>query len=113
MEGRPFDSLALAAPSVTAGKPPREGSWRPVWLISQRRYRANFGVEGAAAGDPALAPIRRASDMRRIGHAVLGSPKNQETVRWFRETLGLVCSDDVYAGDRENIIGQFSRIDAR
>ncbi len=52
------------------------------------------------------------SSVKRIGHAVLGSPKNQETVRWFRETLGLVCSDDVYAGDTENIIGQFSRIDA-
>jgi hypothetical protein len=50
--------------------------------------------------------------MRRIGHAVLGSPKNQETVRWFRDTLGLVCSDDVYAGDKENFIGRFSRIDA-
>jgi hypothetical protein len=36
----------------------------------------------------------------------------KETVRWFRETLGLVCADDVYAGDKEKIIGQFSRIDA-
>ena len=52
------------------------------------------------------------STVKRIGHAVLGSPKNQETVRWFRETLGLVCSDDVYAGEKENVIGQFSRIDA-
>jgi catechol 2,3-dioxygenase-like lactoylglutathione lyase family enzyme len=50
--------------------------------------------------------------VKRIGHAVLGSPKNQETVRWFRDTLGLVCSDDVYAGEKDNIIGQFSRIDA-
>ena len=50
--------------------------------------------------------------MKRIGHAVLGSPRNQETVRWFRETLGLVCSDDVYADEQDNIIGQFSRIDA-
>ena len=52
------------------------------------------------------------STVKRIGHAVLGSPKNQETVRWFRETLGLICSDDVYAGEKENLIGQFSRIDA-
>src|SRR4051794_8121464 len=47
-----------------------------------------------------IAPLNRAgevirfaagpSSVKRIGHAVLGSPKNQETVRWFRETLGLV-----------------------
>jgi catechol 2,3-dioxygenase-like lactoylglutathione lyase family enzyme len=52
------------------------------------------------------------STVKRIGHAVLGSPKNQETVRWFRDMLGLIPSDDVYAGEQENIIGQFSRIDA-
>lgn len=49
--------------------------------------------------------------IKRIGHAVLGSPNNTETVRWFRETLGLVCSDDIYAGQPDNIIGQFSRLD--
>ena len=52
------------------------------------------------------------STVKRIGHAVLGSPKNQETVRWFRETLGLIGSDDVYAGEKDNLIGQFSRVDA-
>ncbi len=68
------------------------------------------------------APLNRAGEVirfapgpasvKRIGHAVLGSPDNQGTVRWFRETLGLVCSDDIYAGEKDNIIGQFSRIDA-
>lgn len=70
----------------------------------------------------AAAPLNRAgavmryhqgpSRVKRIGHAVMGTPRNQETVRWFRETLGLVCSDDVYAGSKDNIIGQFSRVDA-
>jgi len=70
----------------------------------------------------AQAPLNRAgevirfpqgpSTVKRIGHAVLGSPKNTETVRWFRETLGLIGSDDVYAGEKDNIIGQFSRVDA-
>jgi hypothetical protein len=50
------------------------------------------------------------SSAKQIGHAVLGSPRNQGTVRRFRETFDLVCSADVYAGDKDNIIGQFSRI---
>jgi catechol 2,3-dioxygenase-like lactoylglutathione lyase family enzyme len=66
-------------------------------------------------------PLRRAgqlmrlrtspSPIKRIGHGVFGTPKLEETVQWFRDTLGFVCSDDVYAGDRTNVIGSFNRCD--
>jgi catechol 2,3-dioxygenase-like lactoylglutathione lyase family enzyme len=66
-------------------------------------------------------PLRRAGELmrlrpspspiKRIGHGVFGTPKLTQTVQWFRETLGFVCSDDVYAGDRSNIIGSFNRCD--
>lgn len=49
--------------------------------------------------------------IQRIGHGVLATPKVKETTAWFRQTLGMLRSDDVYAGDRENIIGAFSRLD--
>ena len=54
------------------------------------------------------APLARAGDLmriqkgpsrvKRIAHAVLGTPKVKETVNWFRHHLGFICSDDVYAG---------------
>jgi catechol 2,3-dioxygenase-like lactoylglutathione lyase family enzyme len=66
-------------------------------------------------------PLRRAgrlmrlpaspTPIKRIGHGVLGTPRVVETVRWFRETLGFLGSDDVYAGDEANIIGSFNRVD--
>ena len=66
-------------------------------------------------------PLRRAGDLmrlrkspspiKRMGHGVLATPKVKETVQWFRETLGFICSDDVYAGDKEHIIGSFNRCD--
>ena len=66
-------------------------------------------------------PLRRAgvlmrlakppAPIKRIGHGVLGTPKVRETVQWFRETLGFICSDDVYAGEKHNIIGSFNRCD--
>ncbi len=66
-------------------------------------------------------PVRRAgklmrlskspTSVQRIGHGVLSTPKVKETVAWFRETLGMIRSDDVYAGDKENIIGSFNRLD--
>ena len=49
--------------------------------------------------------------VKRIGHGVMGSPKIDETVAWFRETLGMIRSDDVYAGDQSHIIGSFNRCD--
>jgi catechol 2,3-dioxygenase-like lactoylglutathione lyase family enzyme len=66
-------------------------------------------------------PLRRAGKLmrlpkapapiKRIGHGVLGTPRVRETVQWFRDTLGFVCSDDIYAGDKSNIIGSFNRCD--
>ena len=51
------------------------------------------------------------SRVKRIGHGVMGTPKLTETVTWFREMLGLVRSDDVYAGEETNLIGSFNRCD--
>jgi catechol 2,3-dioxygenase-like lactoylglutathione lyase family enzyme len=65
-------------------------------------------------------PLRRTRLMRlpkspapikRIGHGVFGTPKVTETVQWFRDTLGFICSDDVYAGAKDHIIGSFNRTD--
>jgi len=66
-------------------------------------------------------PLRRAgvlmrlpqspASIKRIGHGVLGSPRVQETVQWFRDTLGFICSDDVYVDSQDNIIGSFNRCD--
>jgi len=68
-----------------------------------------------------LEPLKRAGDLmrlpkgpsrvKRIGHGVMASPRVVETVQWFRETLGFIRSDDVYAGTRDNIIGSFNRCD--
>jgi catechol 2,3-dioxygenase-like lactoylglutathione lyase family enzyme len=54
---------------------------------------------------------RGPSHVKRMGHAVLATPKVRETVGWFRETLGLIGSDDVYAGHKDNILGSFNRAD--
>jgi hypothetical protein len=33
------------------------------------------------------------------------------TVPWYRETLGLLCSDNVYRGTTDHLVGSFNRID--
>src|SRR5690606_5713935 len=50
------------------------------------------------------------SRVKRVGHAVLASPKQQETVKWFSENLGFVNSDNLYGGeDQSNVLATFAR----
>jgi catechol 2,3-dioxygenase-like lactoylglutathione lyase family enzyme len=54
---------------------------------------------------------RRPSRVKRIAHAVLMTPNALEKVRWYRETLGFVASDDVYDGSTDNVVASFNRCD--
>jgi catechol 2,3-dioxygenase-like lactoylglutathione lyase family enzyme len=62
------------------------------------------------AGDLCRIP-KGPAHVKRIGHAVFGTPKLAETLAWFRNTLGFICSDDVYDGVESNIVGSFNRCD--
>lgn len=72
-------------------------------------------LNSGAEGDNRVGELMRIhtgpSRVKRIGHGVMGSPKLMETVAWFRDTLGFVRSDDIYAGEESNIIGSFNRCD--
>ena len=39
------------------------------------------------------------AQVKRVAHGVMMTPQFTETIKWYREMLGFVCSDDVYAGD--------------
>lgn len=79
--------------------------------IPVRFQGVNSGAEPEKRAGELMRIHTGRSRVKRIGHGVLGSPKVMETVNWFRETLGMVRSDDVFAGDEKNIIGSFNRID--
>jgi len=70
----------------------------------------NGSASNARAGE-LMRLTRGPARVKRIGHGVLATPKLAETVRWFRETLGFICSDDVYSEDENNIVGSFNRCD--
>ena len=35
----------------------------------------------------------------------------EKTLAWYRETLGFRCSDEVYLGEKSNVVGSFNRLD--
>ncbi len=80
--------------------------------IPVRYQKPNSGPEGTARAGELMRLHTGPARVKRVGHGVMGTPKVMETVKWFRETLGFVRSDDVYAGEEENIIGSFNRCDA-
>jgi hypothetical protein len=53
---------------------------------------------------------RRASKVLRVGHAVIRSHAPRVMVQWYQDTLGLLCSDEVYGPDGQLWLS-FNRID--
>ena len=79
--------------------------------IPAPRQLLNSGYAPLARKGDLMRIQKGPSRVKRIAHCVLGTPKVKETVNWFRHHLGFICSDDVYAGEKENLIGSFNRID--
>jgi catechol 2,3-dioxygenase-like lactoylglutathione lyase family enzyme len=83
----------------------------PVPAIPITRQFVNSGAEPMRRVGEVLRLPKGPTKVKRLGHGVMCAPDVKNTVRWFREMLGLIGSDDVYAGSEDNIIGSFNRCD--
>jgi catechol 2,3-dioxygenase-like lactoylglutathione lyase family enzyme len=79
--------------------------------ITVKRQPLNLGSDSLKRAGTLMRLPKGTSRVKRIGHGVMAVPDVKETAQWFRETLGFICSDDVYAGSKDNIIGSFNRCD--
>jgi catechol 2,3-dioxygenase-like lactoylglutathione lyase family enzyme len=76
-----------------------------------RKTAMNWGEEKKRrAGELCRVP-KGPSQVKRVGHGVVMSTDISSTLKWYRETLGFLVSDDVYEGDKSNVIGSFNRLD--
>jgi Glyoxalase/Bleomycin resistance protein/Dioxygenase superfamily len=71
----------------------------------------NTGAEPLRRAGTLMRLRKSPTPIKRIGHGVMGTPRVRETAQWFRDTLGFIGSDDVYAGAKDHIIGSFNRCD--
>jgi catechol 2,3-dioxygenase-like lactoylglutathione lyase family enzyme len=83
----------------------------PLALIPVKRQALNMGSNSLNRAGELMRLTKGPSRVKRIGHGVMAVPDVPATAGWFRETLGFICSDDVYAGSKDNIIGSFNRCD--
>src|SRR6266536_3320737 len=79
--------------------------------IPVKRQPMNLGKDGLKRAGALMRLPKGPSRVKRIGHGVMAAPNVAATARWFRDTLGFICSDDIYAGTKDNIIGSFNRCD--
>ncbi|MCZ6874531.1 MAG: VOC family protein [bacterium] len=84
---------------------------QPLPPIPVSRDPMNTGSEPLRRVGKLMRLPKEPTPIRRIGHGVMGTPKLVETVQWFRDTLGFLCSDDVYVESKDNLIGSFNRCD--
>lgn len=52
-----------------------------------------------------------ATPVKRLAHVVIGTPNARKTIDWFHSTLGMITSDEVFAGPDKVLVGSFVRVD--
>ena len=88
-----------------------------VWGIQQleplhlHRDPTNSGDEPLRRAGRLMRVPKPPTAIKRIAHGVMGTPRLMETLKWFREHLGFIASDDIYVGSKDNIIASFNRCD--
>jgi len=80
-------------------------------LPVRKHATVNWGHDKLRRAGQLMRLERGPSQVKRIAHAVLMCQGAQEKTRWYREMLGFIASDEVYAGPKENIIASFNRCD--
>jgi catechol 2,3-dioxygenase-like lactoylglutathione lyase family enzyme len=84
---------------------------KPLRPMAVKRQPLNMGKDSLRRAGELMRLPKGPSRVKRIGHGVLAAPDVVKTTRWFRDTLGFICSDDIYMGAKDNIIGSFNRCD--
>jgi catechol 2,3-dioxygenase-like lactoylglutathione lyase family enzyme len=63
-------------------------------------------VRGASGESRTVGPAR----VKRISHTACKAPNLAATIDWYRDTLGLLPTDELYVETPDNLLGQFLRV---
>lgn len=83
----------------------------PLPALPVQRQPLNLGAHGMHRPGELMRVGDRGVQVKRIGHAVVHATDLGRVVSWYRETLGLLGSDEVWIGSPDHIIGSFNRLD--
>lgn len=83
----------------------------PVPELPLRETPLNLGSDRAKRAGNLIRPKRGPSQVMRMGHGVIMTTQIHKSLEWYRGTLGLLKSDEVYRGDPSQLVGSFNRCD--
>jgi catechol 2,3-dioxygenase-like lactoylglutathione lyase family enzyme len=78
--------------------------------LASPEYKVNWAGDKARRTELMRLP-QGPAPVKCAGHGVITTTDLKATLKWYRETIGLKCSDDVYGGTKDNLIGSFNRLD--
>ena len=78
--------------------------------IAVTRAPMNNGVERHRRVGTLVRPPIRPSHVIRLGHVVVTTPSPDRLSRWYRDTLGLLLSDEIYGPEGEQVLLSFNRL---
>ncbi len=70
----------------------------------------NNGIEQPRRGEPVRLETRP-SQVKRLGHVVLRVKDFRASEAWYKERFGFLSSDEIYIGEKDNVVGAFMRCD--
>ena len=79
--------------------------------LPTREYVLNWGDDKLRRAGKLMRLNAGPSEVKRLGHGVIKTNKVVEATKWYRETLGFVASDEIYAGQKDNVVATFNRCD--
>jgi catechol 2,3-dioxygenase-like lactoylglutathione lyase family enzyme len=81
-------------------------------LVHGREKVAAIPVRGAVRPPDGPSVIVGPSNVRRLVHCAIATPRLEETIDWWRDTLRLLPTDELYVGEPGNRLGLFMRVDS-
>ena len=83
----------------------------PLPPLAVERPTLNLGAHGPSREGQQFRVPSGPSQVKRIGHVVVHATDLQKTVSWYRQALGMLGTDDVWAGEPDHVIASFNRLD--
>ena len=83
----------------------------PASALPLRTIPLNLAEERGKRTGALNRPKRGPSQVMRIGHGVIMTPDLANALKWYRDTLGFLRSDEVYVENPDKIVASFNRCD--
>jgi hypothetical protein len=82
-----------------------------VELVAGRETVAEVPRRSTVRSQDGQSRILGPARVQRIAHTACQTPDPHRTIAWYQQALGMIPTDELYVGTKDNLLGQFNRLD--